>query len=166
LRSVHRPDGASRGRPRYTNETSGAGSSRADPFRRRAYRLHAARTAHLQFTARFDRFIAFRSRAALRLPTVRSNAAAHAMCSGRQARRRTTMYARNNSIRMLGAAGGVVATLAVLMAIDGYARQASEIATSRAQIVRLEPVTVIGERPAAAANATAAATQGTSAKTL
>ncbi|GIK84821.1 hypothetical protein FBR04_15130 [Betaproteobacteria bacterium PRO7] len=76
------------------------------------------------------------------------------------------MYARNNSIRMLGAAGGVVATLAVLMAIDGYARQASEIATSRAQIVRLEPVTVIGERPAAAANATAAATQGTSAKTL
>lgn len=78
------------------------------------------------------------------------------------------MYARNNSIRMLGAAGGAVATLAVLMAIDGYARQASEIATSRAQIVRLEPVTVIGVRPAAATatNATAAATQGTSAKTL
>jgi hypothetical protein len=76
------------------------------------------------------------------------------------------MYARNNSIRMLGAAGGVVATLAVLMAIDGYARQAGEIATSRAQIVRLEPVTVIGERPSAATNATAAATQDAAAKTL
>lgn len=76
------------------------------------------------------------------------------------------MYARTNSLRMLGAAGGVAATLAVLIAIDGYARRAGEIVTSRAQIVRLEPVTVIGERPAAAANATAAATQGTSAKTL
>lgn len=76
------------------------------------------------------------------------------------------MYARNSSIRMLGAAGGVAATLAVLMAIDGYARQAGEIATSRARIVRLEPVTVIGERPAAATNATAAAAQGASAKAL
>lgn len=76
------------------------------------------------------------------------------------------MYARNTSIRMLGAVGSVAATLAVLLAIDGYARRASEIATTRAQIVRLEPVTVIGERPAAAANATAAATQGTSRKAL
>jgi len=75
------------------------------------------------------------------------------------------VYARNNAIRMLGAAGGVVATLALLMAIDGYARQASEIATYRARIVRLEPVTVIGERPAAG-SATAAATQGVSAKAL
>lgn len=75
------------------------------------------------------------------------------------------MYARNNAIRMLGAAGGVVATLALLMAIDGYARQASEIATHPAQIVRLEPVTVIGERPAAG-SATAAANQGVSAKAL
>ncbi len=76
------------------------------------------------------------------------------------------MYPRNNSIRMLGAAGSVVATLAVMLAIDGYARQASELATSRAQIVRLEAVTVIGERPAAASDATAAASQGASAKTL
>lgn len=76
------------------------------------------------------------------------------------------MYARNNSVRMLGAAGSVVATLALLAAIDGYARQVSEVATSRAQIVRLEPVTVIGERPSADADATAAAAQGVSAKTL
>lgn len=76
------------------------------------------------------------------------------------------MYARNNSIRMLGAAGSVVATLAVLAAIDGYARHAGEIATSRAEIVRLEPVTVIGERPSADTDATAAAAQGVSAKTL
>ncbi len=75
------------------------------------------------------------------------------------------MYARNNAIRMLGAVLGVAATLAVLMAIDGYARQASEIATRRAQIVRLEPVTVIGERPAAG-SATAAALQGAAAKAL
>lgn len=78
------------------------------------------------------------------------------------------MYARKNSIRMLGAAGSVAATIAMLMMIDGYARQAGAIATSRAQIVRLEPVTVIGERPAAAAatKATAAAAQGASAKAL
>jgi len=76
------------------------------------------------------------------------------------------MYARNNSVRMLGAAGSVVATLALLAAIDGYARQVSEVATSRVQIVRLEPVTVIGERPSADADATAAAAQGVSAKTL
>ncbi len=50
---------------------------------------------------------------------------------------------------MHGAAGGVTATLAVLMAIDGDARQTRKIATRRAQIVGLAPVTVIGERLAA-----------------
>jgi hypothetical protein len=152
-------------RLRDGSETSAAGSSRTDPFRRRAHRIDAARTASPQFTARFVRFVASRSRAPLRLPTVRSNAAAHAICGGLQAIRRTAMYARNNAIRMLGAVLGVAATLAVLMAIDGYARQTSEIATRRAQIVRLEPVTVIGERPAAG-SATAAAMQGASAKAL
>jgi hypothetical protein len=78
------------------------------------------------------------------------------------------MHATNKTTRMLGALGSVVVTFAVVMAIDGYARQSSEIATSRAQIVRLEPVTVIGERPMAsnAASATAAATHGTTAKAL
>ncbi|MEW5882377.1 MAG: hypothetical protein AB1761_18300 [Pseudomonadota bacterium] len=76
------------------------------------------------------------------------------------------MYARNNSIRMLGVAGSIVATLVLLAAPDGYARRVSEIATSGAQIVRLEPVTVIGERPSADTEATAAAAQGVSAKTL
>ncbi|MFN3567093.1 MAG: hypothetical protein ACK4V1_14045 [Burkholderiaceae bacterium] len=76
------------------------------------------------------------------------------------------MYARNNLIRMLGAVASVVATLALLAAIDGHARHAGDIATSRAQIVRLEPVTVIGERPSADPETTAAAAQGISAKTL
>lgn len=76
------------------------------------------------------------------------------------------MCARNNPIRILGAVASVVATLALLAAIDGYARQAGGIATGRAQIVRLEPVTVIGERPSADTGATAAAAQGVSAKTL
>ncbi len=50
---------------RYESEASAAGSSRTDPFRRRAYRIDVARTASLHLNARFIRFVPFRSRALL-----------------------------------------------------------------------------------------------------
>jgi hypothetical protein len=75
------------------------------------------------------------------------------------------MFTPNHSIRLLGAAGGVAATLLLLLAVDGCARRVSQVAMSRAQIVRLPPVTVIGERPVAG-DATAAVPQGTTVQAL
>lgn len=75
------------------------------------------------------------------------------------------MNATNKTIRLLGALGGALMTLAMTLAIDGYARHASEIAALQAHVVRLEPVTVVGERPSAATagRATAAADKRTKA---